>query len=470
MSIAEVPPRTRLYHLAPIGVGTAAVESLTGYLLRLAEAHCVPPGALVRDELLPVLRPEGLGDLSPASWLGRRGGQLNGTGELARDTVAALARLTGRQDLLALTLAPWSAVLGSHGLQRRRAWCAACFAEAVEQGTVLYEPLLWAIRPVAVCARHGIRLSDRCPHPDCGRRLPLLAAHARPGHCSWCRRTLVPPDCRPTGPVPGGEELDPGCWVADQVGALLAAGPSFAEMASPLDIGAAIEAFTVALGKRLPGTYSAFARTVRIHANLVRQWRTAEVLPTLPMLLRMSRALGVSLVQVVTGDIDAVIRAEPKRSRAVRASNRRPPDRPVVPETTEILQRLEALDLANQWPPLSGSALARRLGCSAAVLCRLVPDEWRRAVARYRAYRTAQKELRARELARDVRRVMLQLDAQGLYPSVKRIRPLLHRPIHPHNTDFYVIRHQLLQELGWSRVETGRQTSDQLRQEAARAR
>ena len=52
------PPRTRLYHLAPIGVGTPAVESLTGYLMRLAEAHCVSTGALVSAELLPLLQQE----------------------------------------------------------------------------------------------------------------------------------------------------------------------------------------------------------------------------------------------------------------------------------------------------------------------------------------------------------------------------------------------------------------------------
>ena len=36
---AEVPPRTRLYHLRPVGFGTGLVESLTSYFSRLAEAH-----------------------------------------------------------------------------------------------------------------------------------------------------------------------------------------------------------------------------------------------------------------------------------------------------------------------------------------------------------------------------------------------------------------------------------------------
>jgi hypothetical protein len=443
-------PRTRLYHLAPIGVGTAAVESLTGYLLRLAEAHCVPPGTLVRDELLPVLRPEGLGDLPPASWLGRWGGRLDGPGDLARDAVAALAQLTGRRDLAALTLVPWSTVLATHGLPRRRAWCGACFAQAVEQGTALYEPLAWAIRTVTVCARHRIRLSDRCPHPDCGRSLPLLAAHARPGHCSWCERLLVLPKHGPAEPAPECEELQWGCWIAGQVGALLAAGATFAAMPHPLDIGAAIEAFTMALGKRHPGTHGAFARTVGIHANLIHQWRTAQILPTLPLLLRMSHALGVSLVQLITGDTAALLEGRAKHPSRVPAPPRTPRNPPMTPDPAPLRQMLEALDVANHWPPLSGAAVARHLACPDAALRRCFPDEWQRLVSRYRAYQAAQKEARAQELALDVQRAILQLNAQGLYPSARRIRPLLRRRIHPRNSDFYAIRRQLLQELGCS--------------------
>ena len=41
-----LPPVTRLYHLSPIGLGTPMVESLSGYIVRLAEAHCVSAGVL----------------------------------------------------------------------------------------------------------------------------------------------------------------------------------------------------------------------------------------------------------------------------------------------------------------------------------------------------------------------------------------------------------------------------------------
>ena len=47
LSSPPIPPRSRLYALEPIGVGTALVESLSGYVARLAEAHSVSVGDFV---------------------------------------------------------------------------------------------------------------------------------------------------------------------------------------------------------------------------------------------------------------------------------------------------------------------------------------------------------------------------------------------------------------------------------------
>jgi len=46
VSIPPLPSRSRLYRLEPIGIGTPYVESLTGYIARLAETHCITPKSL----------------------------------------------------------------------------------------------------------------------------------------------------------------------------------------------------------------------------------------------------------------------------------------------------------------------------------------------------------------------------------------------------------------------------------------
>src|SRR6266702_5854047 len=51
----DIPARSKLYGLAPCGLGTVWQESLTSYLNRLAWRHHIPPRHLVAQELLPRL-------------------------------------------------------------------------------------------------------------------------------------------------------------------------------------------------------------------------------------------------------------------------------------------------------------------------------------------------------------------------------------------------------------------------------
>jgi hypothetical protein len=102
----EVNGRSYLVHLPPIGIGTPAVESLTGYIARLAAAHAVETGVLVHRELLPrIPRTRGVlaGQLPvkmPA--YSCEAHVLNGSGERSRLWVSLLEQLTciDRLDLL----------------------------------------------------------------------------------------------------------------------------------------------------------------------------------------------------------------------------------------------------------------------------------------------------------------------------------------------------------------------------------
>ena len=128
----SLPPRSRLFSLSPIGIGTPAVESLTGYVTRLAAAHGVVTRRLVESEILPrlgrsyLLRLTVTGD-SSSIWKDGETRALNGLGALARDLARAVGTLTLRDDLQWLTLRPWAEVIPVKGLLRRhRAWCPLC--------------------------------------------------------------------------------------------------------------------------------------------------------------------------------------------------------------------------------------------------------------------------------------------------------------------------------------------------------
>ena len=102
------PPRSRLYRLEPIGIGTPAVESLSSYLNRLAQAHCVMVTTLITHELLPRLGVLAPPRAHPPPTPPRGGGhglgqhlarQINGLGRIAATWVEGLEALTGRRDL-----------------------------------------------------------------------------------------------------------------------------------------------------------------------------------------------------------------------------------------------------------------------------------------------------------------------------------------------------------------------------------
>ena len=117
LAAPALPPRSRLYSLAPIGVGTAFVEGLTSYVSRLAAAHSVSVGNLVGRELsdngpgpLPLVHPNKRLQNGRGLYHGFAGASysLNGAGDSPRLWIGVLEAKTCRSDLRLLTLLPVS--------------------------------------------------------------------------------------------------------------------------------------------------------------------------------------------------------------------------------------------------------------------------------------------------------------------------------------------------------------------------
>jgi len=233
---AGMPPRSRLYSLEPIGIGTPQTESLTSYISRLAAAHSVRVRDLVIGELLPHIRRPHIpdtrhADLLDSFWRSETRA-LNSTRSLARRMVHGLEEETGRRDLRFLTLLIWSEVLPVHQLQKTtRAWCPGCFQDWRDRGQAIYDPLLWTLAPVTVCARHKRPLRTICPFPDCRRPSPWLGLgyRSRPGHCAHCGGWLGSSGAEsgtPEEKLVIEDTVRSHAWIFDALGELIAAAPS----------------------------------------------------------------------------------------------------------------------------------------------------------------------------------------------------------------------------------------------------
>ncbi len=154
---------TRLYALAPIGLGTGQVETLMSYINRLAIAHCVSVNRIIIDVITPaavIFSPAGRWLMLP-SYFESFAGATKNTEALCR----ALAALTGREELVQMTMLPYAAHIDGIGLFHGSVRCCrACFNADIAGNLFPYERLLWTLRATTACPIHGTLLEDnvRC--------------------------------------------------------------------------------------------------------------------------------------------------------------------------------------------------------------------------------------------------------------------------------------------------------------------
>lgn len=293
-SQAAVSGRSYLAHLEPIGIGSAAAESLTGYVSRLAAVHAVDTGVLISRELLariPLMKGVSAGDFPtkiPEYSFGAHA--LNGSGDRSRLWVALLERLTCVERLDLLTALPWARAISCvHLLRPCRAWCSLCYGKTPSAVEPPYERLLWAFQLVTVCPTHGRRLATICP--SCGREQRALSAKHRPGYCSRCRCWLGSDGSADNINDDAAEHIR----VAEMVGELLAQSSSV-----PADFGTELfraNVTSASVNGRLPPRGGDRRRDVR-------DWVRHGALPRMDSLVALSRSLEVPLIRLLTERID----------------------------------------------------------------------------------------------------------------------------------------------------------------------
>jgi hypothetical protein len=287
------PPHSRLYHLEPVGVGSALVESLTSYVTRLAAAHNVHPHMLVTKELLPVLNisylyQEDRPVYTRLTTFWKDSKTLNGTTTITSSAVQALEQLTWRQDLRFLTMLPFAEVLSYRGLiRRKRAWCPTCYEEWRETCQVIYDPLLWALECIEICPRHDHLLAQHCPNPACGATQYQLTPRGQPGYCVRCNRWLGRLERRVEKHQleRENEAWQWRRWVGRAVEELLVLAPSFSAP-PPRDRIAAV--ISMCLERRAGDSVSVLARKLQVDRKTVWEWLQGLQIPQLVGQLAMA--------------------------------------------------------------------------------------------------------------------------------------------------------------------------------------
>lgn len=347
LAVPSLTARSRLYSLVPIGVGTAFVESLSGYVERLAAAHAVSAGSLIGRELFG--RPGGTKPIN----VGLVSYAINGVGDGAKRWTQALETVTSRPDLRYLTLLPFERLLPQPFLFRPvRAWCPPCYQMMAAQGRPVYEPLLWCLKMVEVCSRHHRLLTDKCPH--CLRSLRPLTAASRPGFCSRCGLWLGGPIDQTVLPAPDAAATEYQLWLAESIGELLASAPQI----NPDRLrDRAREALVAYANAFTEGNRTAVADMAGCGRGVFYSWFKDDQAPRIDTLLRTWYQLKLPVACLVDSTCPGVSpQVQAKRSVEIRTIREAAPKR-----TAEQIHR--ALEAAlHEEPAPSLNEIARRLG------------------------------------------------------------------------------------------------------------
>jgi hypothetical protein len=481
-----IPPRSRLYHLRPIGIGTPYVESLTGYIARLAEEHCLSTGILVLSEIASFLK-EGY------IFNGKEGGldqifanqtkALNGMGKWVVNLIEALEALTFNNDLRFMTMLTWVQVLPNRNLLRPvRAWCPHCYEHWRTNNEIIYEPLLWSLNDVAICLHHYQYLSTLCPH--CFKENRLLAWRSRPGYCSKCggwfgsSSNLELVDNVKISQT----ELEWQNWVTHNLGDLIAATPNLYPPVKE-KISQTLSAYANVFAN---GNIAVFAQMIGMGRFQTHRWCTGKSLPTIDALLQICFRLDISL-------LDFFYKEENIKSMNVILKNKSPSRKPTKepfkllytqdeivhilenalstnppPSLVEITENLgykqtsvlyyhssdlckaiqsrhaeykkteklkkmqsllERVLASEEYPPLSMQEVTKQLGISLPSLKKYFPEICRAISERYTNYRQEKSKQRVEILSQEIRQVAFKLHSEGIEPTASRISAHLSKPV-----------------------------------------
>ncbi len=508
LKLPSIPKRSRLYNLEPIGFETPDIESLTGYIARLAQTHCMPTGKLISQEVIPVLKPEyasGIGEYKNFI-TEQQSRAYNGTGLMASKIVDACHNLTGCKQLQFLTLLPFKEVLYPKDLFRTfKAWCPICYQQWLWSGQVLFEPLIWSFNQVAICQHHLQPLQTNCPH--CKRWMYFLEWNSRPGYCSKCFSWLGVPLTSESQELPQNE-IESQLWVIRNIGKLIATAPSLSSYPNREIIQKSIIEY---INQLTPANLTAFAQICGISSGGLLKWSTGKSIPTLTKALQICSCLNIELIDFLNGQIcelsnDTIVslltshqqskikqyeekpKTKPlglrKIKRELLKALKEYPPKPLTgiqkrlglkarsvfydcfPEIShqisanyalyrkndkyqQIENALASQNYQDEYPPPSLTEVSKRIGIGIRALYEHCPEKCYEIAQKYTNYKHEFALKKQEEIRQQVRKAALQLHHQGIRPTSAKINKFLNNPARMLNKTAQITLSEILHELGY---------------------
>ncbi|WP_082746858.1 TniQ family protein [Burkholderia sp. MSMB1826] len=389
----QMPERSRLYRIAPLGNDSIMREALHSVLIRLALAHTVSPLVLMRREIVPETRIRHTKHSS--SFTESHLKTMNGVGKYAAEFTRKLEDLTSQQKLSECSFMLWSGLLDPRALgllYTHPRWCPMCFLEWRDAGHEPYLPLIWQAAPILVCPVHSMALQHECP--SCRRIQPFVPRHAHVDFCSRCGSWLAANHKELKGIVKASRISPRQRYNIDAIGEMILHGPEISELLTAQHLQTRIAEIAE---RHFDGTVANIERALGFTKRVISQWRYRNVQPSLPALLLMTQGLRTTPVAFLRDGLDDSFTAPPQRQ--FRPPTRRTLDLSVKQRTalTDALRNI----IAEGYSEFPMKDVAERLGYKYTYLRYWFEDECRQISRLHRHWVLAQrkeKEVRDAEL------------------------------------------------------------------------
>jgi hypothetical protein len=486
----SIPQRSTLYSLEPIGIGTPFSESLTSYISRLAEAHCVPLGELYLNIISPQLgkdvssaRSRSIERLLGSSTTLR---PLNGRGKCASNMLEVIEDLTLCKQLHLLTLLNWTNLLSDKGLLCPiKTWCPICFQAWRDENKLIYEPLIWFLNDVKFCFIHQFPLQELCHL--CHQKSRIVEWKSRLGHCSKCQKWLGNTSkeiVQSLDNLWSKNELKFNLWITNSIGELVS---STVPILTPYPRENIKNSISICIDSL--GGIASFARFLKTDFSKVQDWYTGKRIPKFSTILYICYSLQVSLLAFMSGlAIEPISnklaskqqcsknsnKAVPRKTARKRMKNdelqqvllaaleENPPaqlkevlsrlgytsytvTRKHFPElgkkisdryakfTTqkwreELKQKVLLVIDANEYPPPSLQEVCRRIGANNSTLYLHFSDLCTIISSRYKNYLQLRKNNRTEAVCQQIREIAIKLHEKGRRPTSMEVGKLLDKP------------------------------------------
>lgn len=403
---------TRLFQLSPQGLGTSMVESLAGYIARLANEHCIKTGRLFIDVLTPYLNKFYLNEIS------KRGGNgfydsahmINGNSVAAEQFSTMLNDLTGNTNLQQLTLLRFAKAIPQRGLLRNvRAWCPECYEEMKQSNSaIVYEPLIWSLRAVSVCRKHHRFLIELCP--SCTRTNLLIDRRSSSGFCSHCNAWLGRANT---------EKMDRCDY--EQYNKAKMVERLLASMQIPNKDGIVVSLNYIVAQEN--SNITGAARKLSVPKTTFWTWYKGRNLPQLEDVLRICNKYGIDIVDFYLGhfndDHSPVIFAKRKKKINIKLTTR-----PLI--EVKMLAKNLVMDSANGY--MHVQAMADEIACNKKTLYNHFPALCKAQAMKWKQYLRKRKHNRLENIRREVDTMVDWALNRGEHPTISRLEQYMKKP------------------------------------------